>query len=228
MATEEVMELNNQGKSLETLFKYDIRIDLLLLLICHPKLNVTEASNLLNRSKATVSRHLRALMKIGLVQRTEVQLKGRINPFYYQIHPVIKRQVEFTKLSIPRDDENRIKFYAINLETMELITMVLIKSLPKLSLIYDYLGEQFEKGELKADRLFRDYLYKKRKVGFNSILINERHLETFYDLYEEFRAKVNRIIRDDEYDEESHTLMFFDAMIPIEDVVRLSAKKNET
>ncbi|MBD3352649.1 MAG: ArsR family transcriptional regulator, partial [Candidatus Lokiarchaeota archaeon] len=84
---DEAKDLNNVFKELgkaedivKKIVKHPLRMLIFLLLYIYPELNVTEVSKKLNRSKATVSRHLKAMKNDEILKVREEKVKGRINP----------------------------------------------------------------------------------------------------------------------------------------------------
>ena len=73
-----------------SLFKYlssDFRLRLVLLLNCYEELTLRQICKKLNKSKVTITNHLKPLLDIGFLYVREEKLKGPLVRKYYSIDP---------------------------------------------------------------------------------------------------------------------------------------------
>lgn len=98
-----------------SLFTDTQKFQIAMLLFTYRELNVTQISNMLHQSKATVSRHLKEMEGVMVEHREafkEQEIEGRITPKYYRISDAFYRKLrpvgqEFT----PGDPEGQKQFY---------------------------------------------------------------------------------------------------------------------
>ncbi|MFX0094356.1 MAG: ArsR/SmtB family transcription factor [Candidatus Hodarchaeota archaeon] len=78
----------NLQKSILEAYQHDLRLNILMLLMIYRELSLTQISNLLGKSKSTISRHTRKLIELRLIKshtkEDEIQA-GNIKRKYYAI-----------------------------------------------------------------------------------------------------------------------------------------------
>ena len=77
------------------LFKYinsDFRLRLVLLLNCYEEITMKEICKKLNKSKVTITNHLKGLSDIGILNVREESLKGPLVRKYYSVDPLSFRE----------------------------------------------------------------------------------------------------------------------------------------
>ena len=98
-----------------SLFSDTQKFQIAMLLFTYRELNVTQISNMLHQSKATISRHLKEMEGVMVEHREafkEQEIEGRITPKYYRISDAFYRKLrpvgqEYT----PGDPEGQRLFY---------------------------------------------------------------------------------------------------------------------
>ena len=98
--------MENSEQSMR-LFKYinsDFRLRLVLLLNCYEELTMKQICKKLNKSKVTITNHLKGLSDIGILKVREESLKGPLLRKYYSVDPfsylkTITKSEDFLSLS---------------------------------------------------------------------------------------------------------------------------------
>lgn len=103
------MEYKNQQKSIEAIIDSltdQTDFEIFMFLIIHNELSLSELTELIDKSKPTIHRHLQTLMDIGLVAESKEELvRGNIPAKYYQAIPSNLHE-------IPRISPNEVEKYS--------------------------------------------------------------------------------------------------------------------
>lgn len=208
---------------LDEFLEKDIRMDILLLLRLYKDkelgLNVTEISNLLNRNKATVGRHLKSLQKKGFLISKEEPSKRTINPKYYRIRDELMAFMEYeddigdlSRMSPKRKKRKFKRHYLI----AEVIFKLFSHSMTLIEPFIEYLGRKLKEKELNTELLSR-YLIKDKHLSLYHYPISEDVLEKFYQLHNKFRDDLEKLSK--EGNNESN-LIFIDALLPLKKMLK--------
>lgn len=226
--------IDNGSFLIRKLFKNDLRMSILLLLRLHERLNVTEVSNYLNKNKATVGRHLKALKKANILRSEEEDTNRTINPLYYSINKQINNFLEYEKSdaqmknrqenvkNIKEKYKKNPKFarraFQREFIVMKTVLKLLQQAIRLLNPFMDQLKEKLEDEELDVDYL-SDYLLIDNHLSLWHFPLSENVLEEFYELHYEFREKVEKLRDKCEGDK---SLIFVDSILPLQELLRLS------
>ncbi|MEX2684090.1 MAG: ArsR/SmtB family transcription factor [Candidatus Sigynarchaeota archaeon] len=209
------------------LLKPRVRLEIFLLLALYHELNVTQISNMLHRSKATVARHLKQLEMQHVLAVDQDNVSNRtIKPLKYRI-----REEHITDLltsappSVALDPENARKHYVQQLDRIRKTAILVASSMKLITPFVDHLEHVVQELDLEeVERIFADYITRK-KLCFRSLLLEEEKLDEFNAIYQEFRDKVvdlaNRPVRRESLNDERVVkgVIFIDATLPLLDLL---------
>nr|MDO8118190.1 helix-turn-helix domain-containing protein [Candidatus Sigynarchaeota archaeon] len=221
-----VPDPSKQPKFLQ-LLRPRVRLEIFLLLALFHELNVTQISNMLNRSKATVARHLKLLeMQHVLAVDQDTDSNRTIKPLKYRI-----REEHITDLltiappDVVLDPENARKHYAQQLDRIRKTSILVENSMKLITPFVDHLEHVvLDRGLEEVARVFADYITRK-KLCFRALLLEEEKLDEFNAIYQEFRDKVvnlaNRPVHRGSLGEETvKGIIFIDATLPLLDLLQ--------
>lgn len=179
------------------------KFQIAMLLFTYRELNVTQISNLLHQSKATISRHLRE-MEGTFVECREVfkekEIEGRITPKYYRISDAFYR--EFRPVgaeSIPADDEGRRQFFSGFVRLIRSSTDVSKECLGLYYPLADYLESQID-DPAKAYRAFTEYVFS-NDLRLDFCMLSENQYKKFIQYLMEFEKKMVELMNEPPSDE---------------------------
>lgn len=208
---------------IDEIFKYEVRMKILLLLRLYSELNVTEISKLINRNKATVSRHLRKMKKMGVLKSREETSKGKINPLYYSIRREIVDYLqlvnnsEYSLLEKPKEKYNKLKRSLFVIKTIYRLVEYAIGLINPF--INDLESQLEEENPIYED--LEPYLTKRKQLSIRHYILNIEDLDQFWKLYLEFAQKIEKISRKTTNENENH-LIFMDALLPLKKMLEKS------
>lgn len=200
-----------------------VRLEIFFLLALYHELNVTQISNILHRSKATVARHLKQMeVERVLAVDPDTASNRTITPLKYRI-----REEHITDLLVTpppsaiMDPESARKHYAVQLERIRATTTLAGSAMQFIPPFIDRLEQTVRKQGLpEVEQVFAEYITRK-KLCLRSILLEEEKLDEFNAIYQEFRDKVvalasRPVHRDLPGDEGTvKELLFIDATVPL-------------
>jgi DNA-binding transcriptional ArsR family regulator len=218
-------KIQNIGKEppIFQFLKPRVRLEIFFLLALYHELNVTQISNILHRSKATVARHLKQLEIEHVLAVDHDTVSNRtIKPLKYRIREEhITDLLISTPPSAASDPEMARKHYSQQLKRIR-ATSVLVES--AMTLIKPFVNRLEhiiqEHGLDEVEQAFADYITRK-KLCLRSILLEEEKLDEFNAIYQEFRTKVvnlaNRPVHRESLGDEDHVkeILFIDATVPL-------------
>ena len=226
MSQQGVFKLLLENKdNIQKIFKYEIRMKILLLLRLYPKLNVTQVSKLIGRNKATVGRHLKRLKKLGILTSREEDSNRTINPLYYSIRPGINQFFELMNGSeiFPSEDEEQTRQKLKgSLLVVENIYKLVEQAIGLINPFIDHLREKLEERNVDLEQ-FKPFLTKRRQLSLRHYVLNEEDLDEFWEIYMDFAGKVEELSNRSERDEEK-TLLFLDALLPLKKMLKHGGK----
>ncbi len=200
-----------------------MRLEIFFLLLLYHELNVTQISNILHRSKATVARHLKQLeIQQVLAMDQDTTSNRTIKPLKYRVREehIIDLLVS-TPPSAVSDPENARKHYEEQLKRMRATTIIMESAMKFIKPFVDHLEHAVQERSLEeVERVFADYITRK-KLCMRTILLEEEKLDEFNAIYEEFRNKVvalaDRPVHRNSLgeDEVIKDLLFIDATLPL-------------
>jgi len=233
---------------IEKITSHPLKFSIFILLYIYHELNVSEISKKLNKSKATVSRHLIELEKNKiLVSRLENSI-GKINPKYYslprEVLYLIKSSTRasldneknyFNSLTIKnkvlanfdkvlKHEELKFEFYKSIFLKIKLFA-ILIKNGIKILEPYLNVLESKLSNLNDSERVFINLLKMQNlKLNFDVILIDEELIEEIRKLYREFLIKIYSIIDKNIQikngkKNSSKSILFLNAFIPLKEII---------
>ncbi|MBD3227279.1 MAG: ArsR family transcriptional regulator [Candidatus Lokiarchaeota archaeon] len=209
--------------TINEIFKYEIRIKILLLLRLYSELNVTEISKLINRNKATVSRHLKKMKKIGVLTFREEKSKGKINPLYYSVRPEIVSYLKLMNNSEYNLSENSEEKHDKLKRSLFVIKTIYRLVEYAISLINPFINDLESKldEENPPTKELEPYLIERKQLSIRHYILNIEDIDQFWKLYMEFAKKIEKISRKTTNDDENH-LIFMDALLPLKKMLKNS------
>jgi len=203
-----------------------LRMRIFLLLYINPELYVTEISNILRKSKATVSRHLRVLKEEGVVRCKEVPDKKNIKKKYYSLNQERLRAILPKNFSDEfdihiSDPKKRLKLYSKLIEIIKSLKTLVSKGFDILEPLIDEMEAKSSDIE-KADEEFytyASYFFPERMIHFEPVLISRERMHKANDLYNEYRKNLRKIQIDGRKNNEKDSILIIHSVYPLRDML---------
>lgn len=225
------------GETIRNIVKHPLRMLIFLLLYMYPSLNVTEISKKLNRSKATVSRHLKAMEEDGILLSHEEKTLGKYSPKIYQLPKSTLYSIKNS--SRPQNDNrselllaNISKFFNPNLRlniyqnVLELIRTFYLLISNGFEIVTPYL-EIMEKRLNNIDNADDTFIPLLMGVGgsldFDAIMVSESKLPQIKQIYREFKEKIYKVI-DSEPTDSPRSILMLNIFLPLKEVLEFGSK----
>jgi len=213
--------LDTISKALEN----ELTLRILIILSIFKELSLSRLSKHVHKSKATLSRHTRNLIKLGLIEATIKDIKpqaGTINKQYYSLKKDLSYRLEienfnfvnFINMNSKEKWETFNEFYIKKLFTFNSISLIL----KRISDIALDLGKIiFTDPPLVKE--FGKYL---EFLPINTHFLNEKQHEKVQALLGDFNLKLNKILAED--DDSMKSYLLANMTIPILDIIDLFDK----
>ncbi|MCD1295030.1 hypothetical protein CUJ83_08475 [Methanocella sp. CWC-04] len=219
---------SNGEKQLEyiSLLKDKLKFRILMLLLTHGELNITEISNTLHKSKSTISRHL-AEMEGVIVDCKEAfkdqEIAGRITPKYYRISEEFKKKVTAVEANYAAGTEGQMKFYHDLIELLRTGVDISKENFDMIHDMTDYLESQMDDPE-KARQVFDSYVFG-QDFYMEICYLNEAQYRQFLEFLSELRQKAASL-REVSPDEKK-PYVFIGSLVNYGKMLELQGRMNE-
>jgi DNA-binding transcriptional ArsR family regulator len=176
-----------------SLLKDKNKFRILMLLLVYRELNVTEISNILHQSKATISRHLKEMEGV-IVEYKEAfkgkDIKGRITPKYYRVRDEFFKKIKpLDADQAPEGDEER--YYRDAIELIRSCMEISKESLDLIDPMLSYIESEMD-GPEKSAELFSSILLK-RQFYLDMYWFSDEQYAQFIKYLQEFRQKTDEL-----------------------------------
>ena len=212
--------------------KSSLRMRIFLLLYINPELYITEISNKLNKSKATVSRHLNALEEEGVVERREVPDERNIIRKYYslskeKLEAILPKDISDEYNSHFSDPAKRLKLYAKFIEIIRSLKLLFSKGFDIVQPLIDAMAKKNGDIEFVDKELVRyaAFLFPHRMIHFKPILVSKARIAEVNALYDEYWSKLRQIREDGKKNNEEGSILIVHSILPIRDILETNAGK---
>lgn len=210
------------------ILKDKLKFQIVMLLLIYHEMNVTQISNLLNQSKATVSRHL-AEMEGQVVEYSEAfkhrEIEGRITPKYYRIKEEFYKNIKPVEaLHFPEDTSGRRQFYGYLIELLRNGVEISKDSINMLHSLLDFLESQMDDPDLLS-KSFESYLFS-GDFMLEMIWLTEDQYKQFKLYVTEFNEKVAQLPSEISNDE-SRPYLFIGSLFNAAKLLELQAGMKE-
>ncbi len=232
----EEIDINSFVKSVtKTVLR--MRIFLLLYLHQNKELYVSEISEILKKSKATVSRHLDAMENEGVLVSSLIPNNKKVNKRYYKLSiqrldSIIPEDLMNIAPENFNDDVYRMKFYFKIIEIMKSMKVLITTGFdiidPFLETLENGLkhmeykdlnkGIYKEKDFAKADDKFSKLMpmiFPDKTLYFDEVLLSKNSLKEVDLLYKEFIKKLKDLSKHSKDSGEEKSILFISSMIPL-------------
>lgn len=232
----EEIDINSFVKSVtKTVLR--MRIFLLLYLHQNKELYVSEISEILKKSKATVSRHLDAMENEGILISSLIPNNKKVNKRYYKLSiqrldSIIPEDLMNIAPENFNDDVYRMKFYFKIIEIMKSMKVLITTGFdiidPFLETLENGLkhmeykdlnkGIYKEKDFAKADDKFSKLMpmiFPDKTLYFDEVLLSKNSLKEVDLLYKEFIKKLKDLSKHSKDSGEEKSILFISSMIPL-------------
>ena len=227
MTINNINSINKTYSPIDIVFQNPLRLDIILLLRLYDELNVTQISKLLNRSKATVGRHLKALQEVRILNSVEKPSKRKINPLFYSLSDQINKFFELNVLAdfnVSGDMEKNRKKLKRSLISLNTILKLLQHAMGLITPFLEHIENKLDEKEL--DYEFLSYLFQETALNLHHFLISEEYEDELFNIYNEFRSKIEAL-EEKSKKEKERSLIFVDSLLPLRDMLRYRGKKKE-
>ncbi len=211
------------------------KFQIAMLLFTYRELNVTQISNMLHQSKATISRHLKEMEDTFVECREAFRgraIEGRITPKYYRIKDAFYRELRPVGAgSIPPDDEGRRQFFHGFARVIRSSADVSKECISLYYPLADYLDSQAEDPE-KAYRAFQEYVFS-NDLRLDFCMLSETQYRKFILYLEELEKKMVELMNAPPSDEPQPyffigSLLHMGKLLELQGRMRQEKKAKET
>lgn len=213
-----------------------LRLDIFNILEIFVELNVTQISNLVEKSKSTIARHLKSMEEDGIIvsRISDKVQKGKIPPKFYSINRKLYPMVKYITLDLlekipkPKKPIELIRFYEGEIQMYRSTIYIYKKLLDFLNPLLDNFEGQL--GNIgRAKKIYKDYLTGKLEPWFMQIYISEKYHERFVDLYIDFVKKGTKLIKEQNEDPEvkERAFIYFNAFLALKELFEISRKEKK-
>ena len=197
------------------IFRKDVNLQILLSLNIHKELSLTELAKYVERSKASISRKTRNLIKIGLLKAREAndeKTPGSIKKKYYSLNhnfALLPQEYDFKTF-----DFNTLKDLTKLRETIWRKTYIL-------SLLYEGFDNSLKNlvqnvplvVESEQEEIRMRFVETLFKTSMNLHFLNDYQYEKLQSLRSEFHLKLKKILEESDGIKKNH--VFVDLVLPI-------------
>ncbi|MDX1798740.1 MAG: hypothetical protein R3255_08830, partial [Candidatus Lokiarchaeia archaeon] len=196
-------------------FRNNLNLQILLSLNIHKELSLAELTHYVERSKATISRITRNLIKLGLVKAREAiyeKTPGSINKKYYSLSH------NFTVL--PQDYDFKT-FDFNNQKDLTKLRETIWRKIYILSLLYEGFGQSLKDFAQKVpfvagsqqEEIKKKFIETLFRTSMNLYFLNGHQYEKLQSLRSEFHSKLYKIL--EERGEFKKDYVFLDLFLPV-------------
>ncbi len=208
------------ARKLMEILKEPVSLHLMMLLIVHRELSLSQMTDAIKKSKPTVHRRLQAMIDCGIVvESREEHVRGNIPAKFYRIdETVIGKIPGFSKEQIDAmDTTQKANFYQ---DIRDAVKSTIIFSTSALDTFRNYLDGLDPRIELVA---YFDHL----DFYLNMSLLTENQYKQWMDLYRDFMMKIVQMIQETQASEAGaeKTYLNLSAMLPVKRFFGLSPGK---
>lgn len=195
------------------------------LLMIYPRLNVTQISEFVGKSKATVSRHMKVLEEANIVTNIVGIERTQGNPKFFELNQDKIEEFNFSRIKLPQGLSRRKEIYSSVLNRLSTIVLFFQKAMEFIIPLNETLQPLLDGGKMddKADKEFIKYLFKDNtnKMNFQYCFFDENKFQEFMKYYVDFRKKINTLVTG----ERENAMLFLDITLPIKDLIDLRISK---
>ncbi|MBD3188941.1 ArsR family transcriptional regulator [Candidatus Bathyarchaeota archaeon] len=214
---------------------HDLHLIITFLLLIYPRASVTELAGLTGVSKSTISRHMKILDELEIVNTREIKGK-RGNPLSFTINQDKIEEFNLSRITPSSDENTRLMQYRDLVSKLPVIhafferTMILFKPL------IEYLENQVDAAVKDHDSMaLVDDSFKKFmnfKLNFQYLFFSEEKFLKFKEIYVDFRKKINALVstclekngRHDEI-EGGNAMLYLDMTLPMKEIIDLQLEQ---
>ncbi len=213
-------------------YKKKLNIKILMLLYIYNELSLAKIANLLNKSKATISRYTKSLIWLGLIKsyskENEIQ-PGSIKKKYYTINydfNINSQKLDFITFNAKSSKE----LLSLRIELRrKLHILSMFQQFGQLlnNFIGTFPGGKWNLTSLilsspngtKRNEITNNVIDLILKITMTLRFLNENQYKKLRSLKREFNSKLNKILEDDDGSEK--TFVYIDAILPILQLMKL-------
>jgi DNA-binding transcriptional ArsR family regulator len=196
------------------------RIRIALLLLIYQKLSLAQLSSLLNRSKATVTHHLKKFEDLGLLKVTRKDARGSIDAKVYEFTSAF-----FKSIRLSMDDLKSLKpekaknIFSTAIKKDQLI-FELIKNIYEISEDF-YQGIQTLLDSNSLENIQKKYF--KSPISYQFWFLDEEGYESYRELINEFNDKMREIVKNSSQkkpEEIERSYCIFHSFLPLKHIIK--------
>jgi len=231
----ELIHRINELKLLEV-FGKDINLKILVALNMYSELTLNKLASLTNKSKATLSRYTRSLIKSGVIKsysKEKEKQPGSIKKKYYTTDFDLDtnlKDIDFSNM----ENKSGKEIFSLRMELNRKLYSIMIYE--KFSKMLNSLIDKFPGGRWTTTPIILSSLMgTKRKKNVNKIIdlfiklsinlrfLNENQYNKLESLKREFYLKFNKILEEDDGSKKNY--VYIDAVLPILQLMELEGYK---
>ncbi|MBD3254191.1 MAG: ArsR family transcriptional regulator, partial [Candidatus Lokiarchaeota archaeon] len=198
------------------------RLRLILILLIFRKLSLTKLSNLLSRTKAAVSRHLKKFDNLDLITITRRKARGSIDAKVYELN---SKFMDFLSLNskyfMMFVDKLGIDALKYGVKNDKLLFDFLKNIFEQIILYYDTIEDHIRTSKSKTPNNLKGFDMKSL-IDYEIWLISDNQKKKYDNLLSEFKKKVTKMLSEDQDTDsyEARPYLIFHTKIPIKGIAK--------
>ena len=200
------------------------RFQIVMSLQVYHELSLTQIAEKIGKTKSTTHRHVRILLKVGIVEESrEEKVRGSIKTKYYKL---VQKERQLPGLKIRsimaiEDIEERLKALNILLKVLEIQTQQFDNSVGMVGNYINYISSELKRGDLADFQRISEF-FEENQIAFKPNYLTKNQFKRYMDLYDEFHEKVEQLIKESEGKEEQEKHYFIlTLMLPLKKLLEL-------
>ncbi len=217
---------------IKNITKNVLRMQIFLLLYIHRELYVTQISNKLNKNKATVSRHLNAMEKEGVLEAKELSDNRNLKRKYYRLslkkfYAILPKSLSYQINEELLHSDKRLKLFAKFIEIFKSLKTLVSKGFDVVEPMIDTLEKKLKNLDTANEEFIRltSFIFPERMLHFEPVLISKERVTEANELYKEYISKLREIRAKGIENKEENSILMFHMMVPLKDILESDAIK---
>ncbi|MFW9915523.1 MAG: ArsR/SmtB family transcription factor [Candidatus Thorarchaeota archaeon] len=224
LSNSDITELSDKTKQVLAnleVYKSEIRLNIIILLLINEELSLGEIADFLQKSKPTISRHMKVLIELGLIEmyNKEEPQRGNIKRNYYSLNRGKLKFIEIQdapKFQAPDMQDNLLAWYELNQSIFLL--------LDRINEFINVFGQSLRfliDHQTTPESL--DQLLHTKMPKVNLRLLTETQYRKFEEKLDNFLLEIKEIVSEEDDDQE-RPYMFLDILLPIKELITLEGR----
>lgn len=205
------------------------RLRIILLLLIFRKLSLSKLSDLMGRSKSTVSHHLKKLKALDILKVSRIDARGSIDAKVYELIPGFLDKyglkLDFID-SLPEKEKKAIFHYGVVHDMHFFEVMKILYE--QMVLYYDAINDISTRSKFKNFEEFHN-LYFRTPVYYDYWFLSKEGKEEYKTIFRDFKEKMDALIKKEQKQSDNVKRPFFilHTLFPLEEIINYDSDNEE-